>query len=104
MRFPSVLRCAIYAALAWCSLGAAAADTVSSERHDFRLVTVAEGLEHPWGLAFLPNGDMLVTERPGRLRIIRDGKLDPEPLSGLLSGPEPAQVRCRGTPFSLLSS
>lgn len=36
---------------------------------------VVEGLEHPWGLAFLPDGSMLVSERPGRLRIVRDGKL-----------------------------
>ena len=40
-------------------------------------------LESPWGLAFLPDGDMLVTERPGRLRVIRDGKLDPKPIEGL---------------------
>lgn len=41
------------------------------------------GLSHPWSMAFLPNGDILVTERPGRLRVIRDGKLDPTPVSGV---------------------
>jgi len=58
-------------------------DTVKSDEHTFRLVTVVAGLEHPWGLAFLPDGRMLVTERAGRLRIIRDGKLEPQAVSGL---------------------
>ena len=40
-------------------------------------------LEHPWSLAFLPSGDLLVTERPGRLRVVRDGVLDPTPISGV---------------------
>jgi len=44
--------------------------------HRIRTVRIASSLEHPWGLAFLPNGDMLVTERPGRLRVIRNGHLD----------------------------
>ena len=48
-----------------------------------RQVDVARGLEHPWGLAFLPDGRMLVTERPGRLRLVgKDGTLS-EPLSGV---------------------
>jgi glucose/arabinose dehydrogenase len=51
--------------------------------HDFRVVTVAEGLVNPWSLAFLPGGDILVAERPGRLRIIRGGKLLPDPVPGL---------------------
>lgn len=49
----------------------------------FDVVTVAEGLEHPWALEFLPSGRMLVTERPGRLRVVTaDGKLS-APVSGL---------------------
>jgi glucose/arabinose dehydrogenase len=46
-----------------------------SELHDYAIVPVVGGLEHPWSIAFLPDGDMLVTEQPGRLRIIRDGEL-----------------------------
>jgi glucose/arabinose dehydrogenase len=48
-----------------------------------RVSVVASGLANPWGLVFLPNGDMLVTERAGRLRIIRGGTLDPQPISGV---------------------
>ena len=49
----------------------------------FDVVTVAGTFENPWGLAFLPNGKMLVTERPGRLRVVSaDGKLS-EPVTGL---------------------
>jgi glucose/arabinose dehydrogenase len=47
--------------------------------------TLVEGLEHPWGIAWLPDGTTLVTERPGRLRIIRDGQLDPNPVPGVPS-------------------
>jgi glucose/arabinose dehydrogenase len=49
----------------------------------FRKMTVVKGLEHPWGMAFLPNGDILVTERPGRLRLVRDGKLVDKPIDGV---------------------
>ena len=48
-----------------------------------RVATVAEGLERPWGMAFLPDGAMLVTERPGRLRLVRDGQVDPRPVAGV---------------------
>jgi glucose/arabinose dehydrogenase len=46
-------------------------------------VTPVKGLVRPWALAFLPNGDILVTETPGRLRIVRGGKLDPAPIAGV---------------------
>ena len=48
-----------------------------------KVETFAKGLEHPWGLQFLPDGRLLVTERPGRLRVVgKDGKLS-EPIAGL---------------------
>ena len=54
----------------------------SSARHDFRVVTVADGLDHPWSMAWLPSGEMLIVERPGRLRVVRGGVLQPEPVAG----------------------
>ncbi len=55
-----------------------------TERAKIHVSVVTKGLDHPWGMAFLPNGDMLVTERPGRLRVVRkDGKLEPTPIGGL---------------------
>ncbi len=56
---------------------------VRSLEHDYRVVTVAGGLIRPWSMAWLPNGDMLITERPGRLRIVRDGNLLPDPVPGV---------------------
>jgi glucose/arabinose dehydrogenase len=55
----------------------------TSEKHAFRLETVVEGLDTPWGLEFLPDGRMLVTERPGRLRILTPGESLGEPIRGL---------------------
>jgi aldose sugar dehydrogenase len=49
----------------------------------YRVVPVVKGLEQPWGIGFLPNGDMLVTEKPGRLRVVRKGVLEPQPISGV---------------------
>jgi aldose sugar dehydrogenase len=68
--------CAALAAL--CALVAAPAAAQQP-----RVETVAAGLEHPWSIAFLPDGRMLVTERPGRLRVIEDGKLVEAPVEGL---------------------
>ena len=48
-----------------------------------RVVPLVKGLASPWSLAFLPNGDMLVTEKVGRLRVVRNGTLDPQPISGV---------------------
>lgn len=55
----------------------------TAEQHKIRVSVVAEGLSHPWAITFLPNDDMLVTERPGRLRLIRNGTLDPHVISGV---------------------
>ena len=58
-------------------------ETKRSAYHDYRIETVVEGLQQPWSIAFLPDGDMLVTEKPGRLRIVRDGILLPDPVAGI---------------------
>lgn len=63
--------------------GGPATAAVQSEEHRFEVVRVVDGLRHPWGLTFLPNGDMLVTERPGFLRRVRDGVLVDEPIDGV---------------------
>ncbi|HEX4936645.1 MAG TPA: PQQ-dependent sugar dehydrogenase, partial [Gemmatimonadaceae bacterium] len=62
-----------------------------SARHAFRIVTVVDSVYFPSALAWLPNGDLLLTERPGRLRVVRDGVLDPTPIAGV-----PAVWRARG--------
>ena len=51
--------------------------------YPIRVDLVADGLSNPWAMAFLPNGDMLVTERAGRLRRIHDGALDPNAIEGV---------------------
>ncbi len=66
-------------------------DVYQSIHHDFEVVTIVDGLHHPWAIAFLPNGDKLVTERgssssdgrAGQLRVIRNGELLPDPVPGL---------------------
>ena len=56
--------------------------TFFSAELPIRVVPIVTGLSHPWSLAFLPDGNILVTERAGRLRTVRDGKLDPTPIAG----------------------
>ena len=58
-------------------------------QHQIRLM-VTKGLNQPWSMAFLPDGSILITERPGRLRIVRNGVLDPNPIAGL------PEVRAQG--------
>lgn len=70
----------------------------TAEQHQLRVVVVARGLPHPFSLAFLPNGDALVTERGGHLRLIHGATgttptLDPEPVRG---APETAAFRGGG--------
>jgi len=61
--------------------GSAVFDTY--EQHRIRVTAVTRGLSHPWSMAFLPDGTILVTERVGRLRVIRKGELDPTPVPGM---------------------
>ena len=59
----------------------------------FQVVIIASGLDHPWSMAFLPDGDLLVTERSGELRLIRKGRLQDKPIKGL---PEITDKRDQG--------
>jgi aldose sugar dehydrogenase len=69
--------------LVFIPVAAGAQQTFSSSAGELKLETVASGLSHPWGLQFLPDGRMLVTERPGRMRIVSaEGQLSP-PLKGV---------------------
>ena len=67
----------------WSGTAVAQDRTIETETGALKVEVIAKGLDHPWGLTFLPDGRMLVTERPGRLRIVaQDGTLS-EPLQGL---------------------
>ena len=76
------------------------AGSLRAEPHtaSYHLVTVVDGLDHPWCLAFLPDGALLVTERAGRLRVVRDGVLDPAPVAGV----PPVYARSQGGLFDVL--
>lgn len=62
-------------------------------RHSFRLETVVDNLDFPWSMAWLPSGEMLIVERPGRVRIVHDGVLEAAPIRGL---PTPYRDRGQG--------
>src|SRR5947208_2652981 len=55
----------------------------SYEQRGLRAVVVTKGLSHPWSIAFLPDGVILITERQGRLRVVRNGTLEPTPVAGI---------------------
>jgi glucose/arabinose dehydrogenase len=61
----------------------AADNVIDTKEGSIKVETVASGLDHPWGLAFLPDGRMLVTERPGELRIVAKDGSKSEPLKGV---------------------
>lgn len=80
---PLLLAAALSVGLGSVGIAHAQTDVQRSALHDFRVVTVADGLEIPWSMAWLPGGDMLITERAGRLRIVRDGQLLPDAVPGV---------------------
>src|SRR5665213_2503285 len=57
--------------------------TTYEKNQKIRVSVVTKGLSHPWSLAFLPDGDVLITERPGRLRLLHNGVLAAEPVADL---------------------
>lgn len=98
MTFNSFIRCTVFILLGMAAVGHAQQPQIgvpvpplgagpfvfdTAEQHKIRLTVVTKGLSHPWAIAFLPDGSMLVTERPGRLRVVRNGTLDPTPIAGL---------------------
>ena len=56
---------------------------ITAEQPRIKVEVVTRGLSHPWGFSFLPDGRILVTERAGTVRVIRDGVLDPDPVLGV---------------------
>ncbi len=65
------------------TLGAGPWEYAAGRGGRIRVSVVTRGLDHPWGMAFVPDGSILVTERPGRLRVVRNGVLDPTPIGPL---------------------
>ena len=67
-----------------------AAQTFESDKHRFQAETITSDLDRPWGMAFVPNGDMLITERSGQLRVLRNGQLLDATVEGL------PEIKARG--------
>ena len=83
MMYPKSLRNLVNAfSVATLCLLIPAVALAQSGKQEFKSETVVSGLENLWGMVFLPNGDMLVTERPGRLRVVKNGVLQDAPVSG----------------------
>lgn len=89
------MRAAMLIAMLACGL---VAGTSAAEVPAYRVETLASGLQHPWSLAFLPDGRALVSERAGRLRVIADGQL----LAGKVAGVPRAYVEGQGGLFEVL--
>lgn len=83
MRLVPVILCVSSAIFSHCCQLAMAQTIVDTQDYKVRVTTVISGLYHPWGMAFLPDGRMLVTERLGRLRIVESGKLLVAPVAGI---------------------
>jgi aldose sugar dehydrogenase len=89
----SILAVAAAATLASASMADVTLETVNTlpppphpatvVKTGYKVTEIAKGLDHPWSLAFLPDGSLLVTERAGRLRLIRGGLLLPQPITGV---------------------
>ena len=81
-RFGASVRLLLSAAATVGLVGSALAQPPGPPGEQFKVVTFVEGLKNPWSMAWLPNGDMLVTERGGTLRLVKGGKLLPDPIAG----------------------
>lgn len=86
LNIPQNIRCA--AAIALClitgaSVAQAAEQIIQTQEHAVQITPLVRGLAHPWSLAFLPDGRLLITERRGTLRIVDKGKLIAKPVSGM---------------------